>query len=186
MRSKIRIESGRATPIDLLAKYVNTTEDEVDIEIQEPYHLLRGLNVADLEDLLEDIEIYRRIEKDTNWEFWKFHLQQAIMRSKIRIESGRATPIDLLAKYVNTTEDEVDIEIQEPYHLLRGLNVADLEDLLEDIEIYRRIEKDTNWEFWKDITVVCEDEIQKLKQMERNERGTAHVGIALMTIQFRT
>jgi hypothetical protein len=171
MRSKIRIESGRATPIDLLAKYVNTTEDEVDIEIQEPYHLLRGLNVADLEDLLEDIEIYRRIEKDTNWEFWKFHLQQAIMRSKIRIESGRATPIDLLAKYVNTTEDEVDIEIQEPYHLLRGLNVADLEDLLEDIEIYRRIEKDTNWEFWKDITVVCEDEIQKLKQMERNERG---------------
>ena len=30
-----------ATPIDLLAKYVNTTEDEVDIEIQEPYHLLR-------------------------------------------------------------------------------------------------------------------------------------------------
>ena len=38
----------------------------------------------------------------------------------------------------------------------------------------------------QDISVVCEDEIQKLKQMERNERGTAHVGIALMTIQFRT
>ena len=30
----------------------------------------QGLNVADLEDLLEDIEIYRKIEKDTNQEFW--------------------------------------------------------------------------------------------------------------------
>ena len=30
-----------ANPIDLLAKYVNMTEDDVDIEIQEPYHLLK-------------------------------------------------------------------------------------------------------------------------------------------------
>ena len=33
--------------------------------------------------------------------------------------SCAANPIDLLAKYVNMTEDDVDIEIQEPYHLLR-------------------------------------------------------------------
>ena len=30
-----------AKPIDLLAKYVNMTEDDLDIEVQEPYHLLR-------------------------------------------------------------------------------------------------------------------------------------------------
>ena len=31
----------------------------------------QGLNVSDLEDLLEDIDVYRTIEKDTNLEFWK-------------------------------------------------------------------------------------------------------------------
>ena len=30
-----------ANPIDVLAKYVNITEEDVDIEMQEPYHLLR-------------------------------------------------------------------------------------------------------------------------------------------------
>ena len=29
-----------AKPIDLLAKYINTTEEDMDIEMQEPYHLL--------------------------------------------------------------------------------------------------------------------------------------------------
>jgi hypothetical protein len=82
-----------------------------------------------------------------------------------------ANPIDLLAKYANMTEEDVDIEIQEPYNLLKGLNVADLEDLLEDIEVYRTIEKETNLEFWRDIMVVCEDEIEKLKKLERSERG---------------
>ena len=33
--------------------------------------------------------------------------------------SSAAKPIDLLAKYVNMTEDDLDIEVQEPYHLLR-------------------------------------------------------------------
>ena len=79
---------------------------------------------------------------------------------------------------------------------VQGLNVTDLEDLLEDIEVYRTIEKDTNLEFWKvhedplvlyycymymyivihtqDMMIVCEDEIQKLKKMERAERGTMY------------
>ena len=64
----------------------------------------------------------------------QFHLKQARIRSQIRIESGRAKPIDLLAKYSATIdklgrageegeeeeeEEEVDIEMQEPYHLLK-------------------------------------------------------------------
>ena len=30
-----------AKPIDLLAKYINTAEEDMDIEMQEPYYLLR-------------------------------------------------------------------------------------------------------------------------------------------------
>ena len=60
-----------AKPIDVLAKYITSTEEEeLDIEVQEPYLLLRGLNIVDLEDLLEDIKVYREIEMDVNGEFW--------------------------------------------------------------------------------------------------------------------
>ena len=52
--------------------FIYTQLHNVYIHEQYTYmHMPQGLNVADLEDLLEDIEIYRRIEKDTNWEFWK-------------------------------------------------------------------------------------------------------------------
>ena len=59
-----------AKPIDLLAKYIQSNEEDMDIEVQEPYLLLRGLNVVDLEDLLEDIKVYREMEADTNTVFW--------------------------------------------------------------------------------------------------------------------
>ena len=61
----------------------------MDIEMQEPYHLLRvslveavcdesslslprrqGLNVVDLEDLLEDIRVYHELEKDIHFDYW--------------------------------------------------------------------------------------------------------------------
>ena len=43
----------------------------------------------------------------------------------------------------------------------------DLEDLLEDIRVYSEIELEaTNIDYWKDMTVICVDEITKLKKME--------------------
>ena len=59
--------------------------------MQEPYHLLRvcllllhscmifydlclllqGLNIIDLEDLLEDIRVYLELEKDVHFDYWK-------------------------------------------------------------------------------------------------------------------
>lgn len=32
---------------------------------------LQGLNVVDLEDLLEDIKVYCELEKDTHLDYWK-------------------------------------------------------------------------------------------------------------------
>lgn len=60
-----------AKPIDVLAKYISSTEEEdLDIEVQEPYLLLCGLNIVDLEDLLEDIKVYREMEMNRNSDFW--------------------------------------------------------------------------------------------------------------------
>ena len=53
----------------------------------------------------------------------KFHLEQARLRSKIRIKDGRATAIDLLAKYIDIImgKDQGDSELHEPYIYLNGL-----------------------------------------------------------------
>ncbi len=45
-------------------------------------------------------------------------MKQVKLRSKIRIEEGRAKPIDLLAKYINAEEDDLAVEMHEPYTYL--------------------------------------------------------------------
>ena len=47
-----------------------------------------------------------------------FHLNQAKLRSTIRIEDGRAKPIDLLAKYVSAEDEDLSVELHEPYTYL--------------------------------------------------------------------
>ncbi|GAA6073129.1 cactin isoform X2, partial [Tachysurus ichikawai] len=54
--------------------------------------------------------------------------------SKIRIRDGRAKPIDLLAKYISAEDDDLSVEMHEPYTFLNGLKVTDMDDLLEDIK----------------------------------------------------
>lgn len=56
-------------------------------------------------------------------------------RSKIRIRDGRAKPIDLLAKYISAEDDDLSVEMHEPYTFLNGLTVTDMDDLLEDIKV---------------------------------------------------
>ncbi|XP_065911758.1 splicing factor Cactin-like isoform X2 [Dysidea avara] len=118
---------------------------------------------------LKEAEMFKEWEQQED----HFHLEQAKLRSQIRIETGRAKPIDVLAKYVNSSDN--DIEIQEPYQLLRGLNRNDLEDLLEDIKVYIELENKQHLEYWKDMTIVCEDELQKLRRLDPSESDHSHV-----------
>ena len=116
-------------------------------------------------------ELEQRSKESDKFAKWKadedqFHLKQALLRSTIRIQDGRAKPIDLLAKYISA-ESEVDaVEMHEPYTYLNGLTTNDLEDLLEDIKVYQRLEKGANAEFWEDITVIVEDELNKLRKLD--------------------
>ena len=116
-------------------------------------------------------ELEQRSKESDKFAKWKadedqFHLKQALLRSTIRIQDGRAKPIDLLAKYISG-DNEVDaVEMHEPYTYLNGLTTDDLEDLLEDIKVYQRLEKGANAEFWEDITVIVEDELIKLRKQD--------------------
>ncbi|XP_043277758.1 LOW QUALITY PROTEIN: uncharacterized protein cactin [Venturia canescens] len=126
----------------------------------------------------EEMTMLQRGKEAAQLEQWsrqedQFHLEQARLRSRIRIQDGRAKPIDLLAKYISAEEEVDAVEMHEPYTYLRGLNVKDLEDLIEDINVYKELERGKNLDYWNDITVIVEDELHKLRKLERSEYEVA-------------
>jgi hypothetical protein len=128
--------------------------------------------------------------------FFKFHFGQVKLRSKIRIQEARAKPIDLLAKYINSDEEDADssiVDTREPYTYLnvgffrfsitqqsrnkrfffdriKGLTIRDLEDLLADIRTYSDLEKSKHIDYWNDMTIITQDELKKLQKL--NNTGT--------------
>lgn len=131
----------------------------------------------------EEMVLLQRSREAAQFEEWErqedqFHLEQARLRSKIRIQDGRAKPIDLLAQYISNSnlEETIEMQMHEPYTFLNGLGVQDLEDLLIDIKVYIELEKGRNSEFWEDMTVIVEDELQKLKKLELGGEYHAKVG----------
>jgi hypothetical protein len=110
----------------------------------------------------KEAEYFREWEKQED----TFHLQQAKLRSDIRIKDGRAKPIDLLARYISAEDDDLAIEMHEPYTYLNGLTIQDLEDLLEDIKVYIELEQGKNVGYWRDITIITEEELNKLRKMD--------------------
>nr|XP_036874284.1 cactin [Manis javanica] len=124
----------------------------------------------------QELEMLQREKEAEHFKTWEeqednFHLQQAKLRSKIRIRDGRAKPIDLLAKYISAEDDDLAVEMHEPYTFLNGLTVADMEDLLEDIQVYMELEQGKNVDFWRDMTTITEDEISKLRKLEASGKG---------------
>ncbi|XP_062380042.1 splicing factor Cactin [Sardina pilchardus] len=124
----------------------------------------------------QELEMLQREKEAEHFKTWaeqedNFHLHQAKLRSKIRIRDGRAKPIDLLAKYISAEDDDLAVEMHEPYTFLNGLTVTDMDDLLEDIKIYMELEQGKNVDFWRDMTTITEDEISKLRKLEASGKG---------------
>lgn len=157
----------------------------------------------------EELQMQQRNKEAAQFEEWErqedqFHLEQARLRSHIRIQDGRgkfcgtksgtsckyrcfiAKPIDLLAKYISAEEEVDAVEMHEPYTYLNGLQIKDLEDLVEDIKVYQELERGKNLDYWNDITVIVEDELHKLRKLEKqnaydvalNRREGIHQSVA--------
>lgn len=83
---------------------------------------------------------------------------------------------DLLAKYISAEEEVDSVEMHEPYTYLNGLHTKDLEDLVEDIKVYKELERGKNLDYWNDITIIVEDELQKLRKLEKQVDYEVGVG----------
>ncbi|XP_063075524.1 splicing factor Cactin [Engraulis encrasicolus] len=131
----------------------------------------------------QELEMLQREKEAEHFKTWaeqedNFHLHQAKLRSKIRIRDGRAKPIDLLAKYISAEDDDLAVEMHEPYTFLNGLTVTDMDDLLEDIKIYMELEQGKNVDYWRDMTTITEDEISKLHKLEASGKAPGSVTVS--------
>lgn len=156
-------------------------ENRIELEKVKKRRIEREKEMAEREEEMVLLQRSREAAEHQEWERQEdqFHLEQARLRSKIRIQDGRAKPIDLLAQYVSThsLEETIEMQMHEPYIYLNGLNIGDLEDLLEDIRVYMEMDKSgENTEYWTDLTIIANDELQKLRKIELGNEYLAEIG----------
>jgi len=122
----------------------------------------------------------------------RFVLGQARLRSQIRVEEGRAKPIDLLAQYIGSTSGDKTAStasvllVQEPTKHLEKLTLTDLEDLMEDIKVYQLLDTENiHSAYWSDLTTIVCDEIRRLRMRgaakeegETSSRQGVHSSVA--------
>ncbi|KAI8374525.1 mid region of cactin-domain-containing protein [Radiomyces spectabilis] len=110
----------------------------------------------------------------------EFHLEQAKKRAEIRIKSGRAKPIDILAMNLRLANEpdkveedvELEIDLEEPYTIFDNLTLEETKELHEDIQLHISLEKnEKTLEFWRAMIVVADDRLAKLREDEK--RGLA-------------
>ncbi|KAI6651971.1 cactin [Oopsacas minuta] len=140
----------------------------------------------ELKEREEDRNREQRKKETEHFRIWEkqedeFHLNQVKTRSDIRLSSNRAKPIDKLANYINlSSSDNVnELQIEDPCKILCGVCVGDLEDLIEDIKVYVRMEEGTNLHFWQDISIIAEEEVTSLKRLENNSNSRAVINAQL-------
>ncbi|KNC87215.1 hypothetical protein SARC_00651 [Sphaeroforma arctica JP610] len=141
---------------------------EKDIEDREK---LRELEAR--EAMSSELDHYAEKEEE-------FYVEQAKMRSMIRIESGRPKPIDLLVKYITVDIDSDEATIAEPYLVFQGLSLKDLDDLDADIEVYLGIGNDID--FWRDMLVLCKYEMDTLAQKQKGSNINDSVRQEIMKV----
>ncbi|CAL4128912.1 unnamed protein product, partial [Meganyctiphanes norvegica] len=142
---------------------VKKRRQERELERQEREHMM------ELEQRQREAAQFSQFSKQED----QFQLEQARLRSAIRIQDGRAKAIDLLAQYVSSEGDVTAVDMHEPYTHLTGLTLGDLEDLLEDIKVYMKLEAEVNT-YWTDLTIIVQDELRRLRQRDSIEEATAH------------
>ncbi|KAG6512171.1 cactin-like [Zingiber officinale] len=102
----------------------------------------------------------------------EFHFHQSKVRSKIRLQEGRAKPIDILIKTLNGLE-EFDFDLNEPYIVFKGLTVKDLEELCNDIKLHLDLDIATpiHIRYWEALIIVCNWELAEAQKRDAIDRA---------------
>lgn len=128
----------------------------------------RELHLEEMERLRAEESRMKELENYDEWarKEEEFHLQQQRQRSAIRLVEGREKPVDVLAQNMllfglSSEEKEnrarvkyrerysaleeletLELNLEEPHLLLKDLKLNELEELLVDIDAFRRLERE--------------------------------------------
>ena len=143
---------------------------------------------------LREAELYGDFEKKEK----EFQKANAKVKTKIRIKDGRERPIDILAKNLlvldkarrkqmrergelsdSESEDELggpgdgqvqplEVDVQEPYLVMQGLPVSELQELMKDISHYKDVMKENPeyTEYWDALSVCCRDALEAARAQD--------------------
>ncbi|CAM8949231.1 unnamed protein product [Rhodiola kirilowii] len=102
----------------------------------------------------------------------EFHFDKSKVRSEIRLREGRTKPIDVLTKNLNPSDD-MDIEINEPYMVFRGLTVKEMEELRDDIKMHLDLDRatETHTKYWEALLIVCDWELTEAQKKDALDRA---------------
>lgn len=117
------------------------------------------------EALIEAVELEKKEEE--------FHLQQAKVRSEIRVREGRARAIDLVSRNLHSEDGDEFDESVHPLAIFDGLTLSEMDELLNDVKTYLDLDhKDERHKaFWANMLVVANAELDEARRRDEYERA---------------
>ena len=118
------------------------------------------------EALIEAVELEKKEEE--------FHLQQAKMRSDIRVKEGRARAIDLVSRNIHAEPGapEFDFGVH-PLEIFDGLTVSEMDELVDDLRNYEHLDREDARRgfFWSNMIAVADAELFEARRREDIDRA---------------
>ncbi|KAI3761019.1 hypothetical protein L1987_51424 [Smallanthus sonchifolius] len=176
-RKKIERDVTQGVPLDMFsvkAEKKRQKERMAEIEKVKKRREERAVEKAQHEEEMALLARERARAEFHDWEKKEeeFHFDQSKVRSEIRLREGRIKPIDVLSKHLDPS-DEIDIEIEEPYMVFKGLTVKEMEELHEDIKMHLEMDRGTptHIQYWEALVVVCDWELAEARRKETLDRA---------------
>ncbi|KAK7392526.1 hypothetical protein VNO78_20969 [Psophocarpus tetragonolobus] len=176
-RKKIERDVVQGVPIDAFsakAEKKRQKERMAEIEKVKKRREERAIEKARHEEEMALLARERARAEFHDWEKREeeFHFDQSKVRSQIRLREGRARPIDILTKQLNGSDD-LDIEINEPYMVFKGLTVKEMEELRDDIKMHLDLDRatPTHVEYWEGLLLVCDWELAEARKKDAIDRA---------------
>ncbi|KAE9585420.1 hypothetical protein Lal_00017933 [Lupinus albus] len=176
-RKKIERDVSHGVSIDeysVKAEKRRQSERMAEIEKVKKRREERALEKAQREEEMALLARERARAEFQDWEKKEeeFHFDQSKVRSEIRLREGRARPIDVLTKQLNGSDD-LDIEINEPYLVFKGLTVKEMDELHDDIKMHLDLDRatPTHVEYWEALLVVGDWELAEARKKDALDRA---------------
>ncbi|XWS43498.1 hypothetical protein CRYUN_Cryun16bG0109300 [Craigia yunnanensis] len=176
-RKKIERDVSQGVPLDTFsvkAEKKRQKERMAEIEKVKKRREERAIEKAQHEEEMAMIARERARAEFQDWEKKEeeFHFDQSKVRSEIRLREGRMKPIDVLSKHLNGSDD-MDIELNEPYMVFKGLTVKEMEELHDDIKMHLDLDRatPTHIVYWEALMVVCDWELAEARKKDALDRA---------------